>query len=72
MSEAQLEDLYAGLVRIAALSRNELQVLVQSLLDRTETHEVDSLQPSESRTTSSVTLPGNCHPTATPSRSLSP
>jgi hypothetical protein len=32
MSEAQLERLYAGLVRIAALSPNELQVLVQSLL----------------------------------------
>jgi hypothetical protein len=32
MSEAQLEALYAGLVRIAALSPNELQVLVQSLL----------------------------------------
>lgn len=32
MSEAQLESLYAGLVRIAALPSNELQVLVQSLL----------------------------------------
>jgi hypothetical protein len=32
MSEAQLETLYAGLVRIAALSSDELQVLVQSLL----------------------------------------
>jgi hypothetical protein len=32
MSEAQLEALYAGLVRVAALSPNELQVLVQSLL----------------------------------------
>jgi hypothetical protein len=32
MSEVQLEALYAGLVRVAALSPNELQVLVQSLL----------------------------------------
>ncbi len=32
MSEAQLENLYAGLVRIAALPPNELQALVQSLL----------------------------------------
>jgi hypothetical protein len=32
MSEAQLESLYAGLVRIATLPPNELQVLVQSLL----------------------------------------
>jgi hypothetical protein len=32
MSEAHLEALYAGLVRIAALSPNELHVLVQSLL----------------------------------------
>jgi hypothetical protein len=32
MSEAQLESLYAGLVRIAALPTYELQALVQSLL----------------------------------------
>jgi hypothetical protein len=32
MTEAQLKALYAGLVRIAALSPNELHVLVQSLL----------------------------------------
>jgi hypothetical protein len=32
MSEAQLESLYAGLGRIAALPPNELQALVQSLL----------------------------------------
>jgi hypothetical protein len=32
MSEAQLEALYAGLVKIAALPERELQVLVQSLL----------------------------------------
>jgi hypothetical protein len=32
MSEAQLESLYAGLARIAALPSNELQVLVQSLV----------------------------------------
>jgi hypothetical protein len=32
MSEAQLESLYAGLVRIAALPPNELQALIQSLL----------------------------------------
>ena len=32
MSEDQLEALYAGLVRIAALPPNELEVLVQSLL----------------------------------------
>jgi hypothetical protein len=32
MSEVQLEALYAGLVRVAALSPNELHVLVQSLL----------------------------------------
>jgi hypothetical protein len=32
MSEAQLEALYAGLVRIAALPSNELQMLVQRLL----------------------------------------
>jgi hypothetical protein len=32
MSEAQLESLYAGLVRIAALPERELGVLVQSLL----------------------------------------
>jgi hypothetical protein len=32
MSETQVESLYAGLVRVAALSPNELQVLVQSLL----------------------------------------
>jgi hypothetical protein len=36
MSEAQLEALYAGLVRIAALSPNELHVLVQSLLEGNE------------------------------------
>ena len=36
MSKAQLEALYAGLVRIAALSPNELQVLVQSLLGDNE------------------------------------
>jgi hypothetical protein len=33
MSEAQLEALYAGLVRIAALPPDELQALVQSLLE---------------------------------------
>jgi hypothetical protein len=32
MSEAQLEALYAGLVRIAALPPKELQELVQRLL----------------------------------------
>jgi hypothetical protein len=32
MSEAQLERLYAGLVRIAALPPKELQGLVESLL----------------------------------------
>jgi hypothetical protein len=32
MSEAQLERLYAGLVRIAALPERELQALVASLL----------------------------------------
>src|SRR5215831_12949555 len=32
MSEAQLERLYAGLTRIAALPPNELQALVESLL----------------------------------------
>jgi hypothetical protein len=32
MSEAQLESLYAGLVRIAALPPNELQAVVESLL----------------------------------------
>jgi hypothetical protein len=32
MGEAQLEALYAGLVRIAALPPDELQALVQSLL----------------------------------------
>jgi hypothetical protein len=36
MSEAQLETLYAGLVRIAALSPNELQALIQSLLANSE------------------------------------
>jgi hypothetical protein len=36
MSVAQLEALYAGLVRIAALPPNELQALVQSLLADTE------------------------------------
>jgi hypothetical protein len=36
MSEAQLEALYAGLVRIAALPSRELQVLVQSLLAENE------------------------------------
>jgi len=36
MSEAQLESLYAGLVRIAALPSRELQALVQSLLADTE------------------------------------
>jgi hypothetical protein len=39
MSEAQLEALYAGLVRIAALPPNELQALVQSLLgEKDEAH----------------------------------
>jgi hypothetical protein len=33
MSEAQLESLYAGLVRLAALPENELRVLVASLLE---------------------------------------
>jgi hypothetical protein len=32
LSTPQLESLYAGLVRIAALPSNELQALVQSLL----------------------------------------
>jgi hypothetical protein len=32
MSEAQLEALYAGLVRLAALPGAELQALVESLL----------------------------------------
>ena len=32
LGEVQLEALYAGLARVAALSSNELQVLVQSLL----------------------------------------
>jgi hypothetical protein len=32
MSVAQLEQLYAGLTRLAALPPNELQMLVQSLL----------------------------------------
>jgi hypothetical protein len=32
MSEAQLERLYAGLVRLAGLPGDELQALVQSLL----------------------------------------
>jgi hypothetical protein len=36
MSEAQVEGLYAGLVRIAALSPNELHVLVQILLEGNE------------------------------------
>jgi len=36
MSEAQLEALYAGLVRIAALPPEELQALVKSLLAETE------------------------------------
>jgi hypothetical protein len=36
MSEAQLESLYAGLVRIAALPPNELQALIQSLVAENE------------------------------------
>lgn len=36
MSDAQLESLYAGLARIAALSPNELQGLVESLLAEKE------------------------------------
>jgi hypothetical protein len=36
MSEAQLERLHAGLVRIAALPPKELQALVESLLAETE------------------------------------
>jgi hypothetical protein len=36
MSEAQLEALYAGLVRIAEVSPSELQALVQSLVARVE------------------------------------
>jgi hypothetical protein len=36
LSTAQLETLYAGLVRIAALPPNELQALVQSLLAENE------------------------------------
>jgi len=36
MSEAQLEALHAGLVRIAALPPKELQALVKSLLAETE------------------------------------
>jgi hypothetical protein len=35
-SEAQLEALYAGLVRISALPPKELQALVESLLVETE------------------------------------
>jgi hypothetical protein len=36
MSEAQLERLYAGLVRVAALPDDELQALVESLLAHKE------------------------------------
>lgn len=36
MSEAQLERLHAGLVRIAALTPEELQALVESLLANNE------------------------------------
>jgi hypothetical protein len=36
MSEAQLERLYTGLVRLAALPGDELQALVQSLLEEKE------------------------------------
>jgi hypothetical protein len=36
MSKAQLETLYAGLVRIAALPESELQALVESLLAERE------------------------------------
>jgi hypothetical protein len=36
MSEAQLERLHAGLVRIAALPSRELQALVESLLAEKE------------------------------------
>jgi hypothetical protein len=36
MSEAQLEALYAGLVKISALPPKELQALVESLLAETE------------------------------------
>jgi hypothetical protein len=36
MSGAQLETLYAGLVKIAALPENELQALVESLLEERE------------------------------------
>jgi hypothetical protein len=39
MSEAQLESLYAGLVRMAALRSDELQILVQDLLaEKDEAH----------------------------------
>jgi hypothetical protein len=36
MSRAQLESLYAGLVRIAALPPTELQALVESLVAENE------------------------------------
>jgi hypothetical protein len=50
MSEAQLEALYAGLARVAALSPNELQVLVQSLLAGKEEASARAVSRSRSPT----------------------
>jgi hypothetical protein len=68
MSEAQLEALYAGLVRVAALSPNELQVLVQSLSQPAKAPpKLERLLAFRvTPTTSPVTLPRNCHTSATP------
>jgi hypothetical protein len=66
MSEAQLEALHAGLVRIAALSPKELHVLVQSLLaDNEGAAQARAPLRSESRhdliRNAPAELPHDCH-----------
>jgi len=63
MSEAQLEDLYAGLAKIAAFPRESCRSWFRVCSQTTKAP--PERERSASRTTSSITAPRNCHTTAT-------